>query len=214
MAVQARGQASRLAILTAAAEVFDEAGFTNTSLVDVISRAGVSNGRFAYHFPTKESLATALIDAADKTVADTMEQILATSASTALEGLIRASFAVADLTVTDPVVRVGLQLRHGLGQISAARTAGMASQRTLTNQAIAAAIAEGDVRADFTPDQISHTLLSAMVGNHLESSAARENISTGLTVCWRVLLRGIVTEPSAPYFEQFVDRLGQSKNRA
>ena len=214
MAIQARGHASRLAILAAAAAVFDEAGFTNTSLVDVIARAEVSNGRFAYHFPTKESLASALIDAADKAIADTMEQILATSASTALEGLIRASFAAAELTATDPVVRVGLQLRHGLGQLSTARTAGMAAQRRLTDDAIAAAVAEGDLRTDFSPDQIGHTLLSAMVGNQLQSEAARDRISAGLAACWQVLLRGIVTEQSAGYFEQFVARLGQAKSRA
>ncbi|MFM9033394.1 MAG: TetR family transcriptional regulator [Mycobacterium sp.] len=214
MAIQARGQASRLAILVAAAEVFDETGFTNTSLVDVITRAAVSNGRFAYHFPTKESLASALIETADKAIADTMERILTTSASTALEGLIRASFAVADLALSDPVVRVGLQLRHGLGQLSSADAAGMATQRTLVNDAIAAAVAEGDLRGDFTPEQLGHALLSAMVGNHLQSPPAGATVSSGLAVCWQVLLRGVVTEQSAGYFEQFVSRLGKVKARA
>lgn len=207
MVVQARAVASRQAILTTAAEVFSEFGLFTTSLADVIERAGVTKGKFIYHFPSRESLAVALIAEADAAVADTIEHNLDSTPCSALEGLIRASFAVAERTATDPLVRVGVALRHGMGQIGTARAEGMIAQRAVCVAAIAHAVAQGDLRADIDPERVARALVTAMVGNHLQSAATEEDLFAGLAIAWEFLLSGIATEQSADCLERVVNRL-------
>lgn len=208
MVVQARAEASRQAILAAAAELIDERGFLNLTLSDVIERAGSSKGRFVYHFPNKEALAVGLMDSADFAIAGTVESGLA-SATSALEGLIRASFAIAELGQAESVVRVGIQLGDGLGR-SASTTKGMIARFAITTKAISDAIAEGDVRADHDPEQIGYTLTVSLRGNFMHSMACGLDPRAGLATLWPVLLGGLVTEHSADYFEKFVVRLSDT----
>ncbi len=208
MAVQARAQASRQAILSAAAEVLEEVGFSGASVADVIERAGVSKGRFVYHFPNKEALASALITVADMAIADTVEQSL-TTAPSALEGLVRASFAVADMAVTDQVMRVGVQLRHGLGNGSLGSPEGLSVRVTVAAKAVVAAMAEGDLRPDLDPDQIGYALAVTLGGNLLHSLAAGTDPRTGLSALWPLLLGGMVTDQSARFVQQVVTRLAR-----
>lgn len=207
MVIQARAEASRQAILAAAAEAVDDVGFLNLTLADVVERAGFSKGRFVYHFPNKEALATGLMEAADFIIAETVRQALLSTTS-ALEGLIRSSFTIAELAQSDPVVRVGIQLRDGLGG-SAGTTEGMTARLAVTAKAISDAIAQGDVRADCDPEDVGYTVVVSMRGNFLHCAAAGADARPGLATLWPVLLDGIVTERSADYFKTFLLRLAE-----
>ena len=59
---QARAQATRGKIIDAAVELFDENGFAATGLGDIIEQAEITKGALYYHFDSKESLATAIIE--------------------------------------------------------------------------------------------------------------------------------------------------------
>jgi AcrR family transcriptional regulator len=61
MALQARARATRETIIHAAVEIFEETGYGDTGLIDIINRAGVTKGAFYYHCSTKESVAAAII---------------------------------------------------------------------------------------------------------------------------------------------------------
>src|SRR4051812_26335282 len=52
---------SRGAILRGAAEAFDRAGYSGTSLSDVVAQAGVTKGALYFHFTSKEEIARAVI---------------------------------------------------------------------------------------------------------------------------------------------------------
>ncbi|OLS99484.1 hypothetical protein BJF90_08200 [Pseudonocardia sp. CNS-004] len=56
-----RTRQSRELILTAAAELFAERGYQETSLVDVATRSGVSRGSIPWHFGDKKGLLVAVI---------------------------------------------------------------------------------------------------------------------------------------------------------
>lgn len=62
VALQARAEATRRRILDSAVDLFDELGYGETGLADVLQRANVSKGAFYYHFDSKEAVATAIIE--------------------------------------------------------------------------------------------------------------------------------------------------------
>jgi AcrR family transcriptional regulator len=59
---QERAIRTRRAILEAAGAVFDEHGYTTTTIAMVMERAAVTKGALYFHFPSKESLAQAVLD--------------------------------------------------------------------------------------------------------------------------------------------------------
>ncbi|MGH3870898.1 MAG: TetR family transcriptional regulator [Pseudonocardiaceae bacterium] len=59
--LQPRARATRLAILTAAAEHFARSGYHATSLDRVLADSGGTKGALYFHFPSKEALARAVI---------------------------------------------------------------------------------------------------------------------------------------------------------
>jgi AcrR family transcriptional regulator len=66
--------ATRVAILTAALEVFSESGYHSGSLRDVARRAGISNSGLLHHFPDKIALLDAMLDLRDEVDAAAMSQ--------------------------------------------------------------------------------------------------------------------------------------------
>lgn len=61
-AAVARGEARRIAIVAAAAELFAESGYHATRLADVGARAGVGRPAVLHHFESKEALVNAVLD--------------------------------------------------------------------------------------------------------------------------------------------------------
>ncbi|MCT9075568.1 ScbR family autoregulator-binding transcription factor [Streptomyces fulvoviolaceus] len=59
---QERAIRTRRAILEAAGAVFDERGYASTTIAMVMERAAVTKGALYFHFPSKESLAQAVLD--------------------------------------------------------------------------------------------------------------------------------------------------------
>lgn len=206
MVTQARAEATRDAILAAAVDLFAECGYGNTALSDVIEAAGVTKGAAYYHFPTKESVAVALIERTDARIGETLEVVLAQPGS-ALENLIRASFVIADLSESDPEVRVGMQLRHGLPQISAATATSYSEQQMVGVATLREAIAEGDLRAGLDPEAAARTIFAAIVGIHVTSAASRTHPREGLKTMWQFLLEGMLAGNSTEYFGQFLARI-------
>ena len=62
MVRQARSEATRRKIIMSAVELFNEIGYPATGLGDIIERAEMTKGALYYHFDSKESLATAIIE--------------------------------------------------------------------------------------------------------------------------------------------------------
>ena len=57
------GAPTRARIMEAALELILETGYSAASVERIIQRAGITKGTFFYHFPTKQALATALVQA-------------------------------------------------------------------------------------------------------------------------------------------------------
>jgi AcrR family transcriptional regulator len=207
--MQVRAQVTQQRIIDAAVGLFDEVGFGSVDLSDILERAQVTKGAFYYHFPTKESVASAIIDTAEAEFTDTVIGIL--TSSPALENLIRSTFAMASLHERDPLNRVADQLRQALTQVSGAGAATYRQRRKVVfgvlADAVTRGIADGDLVDDIDADQVAHTLWAFTLGNRVLADAIGEDIFAGLTDAWQLLLRGIATPEAAGYFEQFVVRM-------
>jgi AcrR family transcriptional regulator len=57
-----RGAQTRLALVAAGRALFGEQGFADTSLDEIVARAGVTKGAFYHHFPRKEELFRAVFE--------------------------------------------------------------------------------------------------------------------------------------------------------
>jgi AcrR family transcriptional regulator len=202
-----RGEVTRRLILDAAAEAFAEVGYANVALSDIIARAQVTKGACYHHFPTKDALAVALIAYTDAELFGKAGHVTSESAS-ALENLIRVTFALANVTQHDTKVRMGVLLGAALGQTRNAVSEGYQQRRAIFVGAAVRAVAEGDLVVDgLDAADLGEVIWSSFVGNYLVTAAAGQDLVLGLARVWRVILRGIVSAQSASFFEQLVERV-------
>lgn len=203
---QARAETTRQTILAAAVEVLDDVGYSNVSLTEVIDRAGVTKGAFYYHFPTKTALAWAVIADSDTLIKEAIETVWdPSSTAPALEGLVRAAFVVADRARLDKRVSAGIQLTDTLSNPANRRRC--ERHRVFLADVVAKAISQGDIRTGVNVEDLGHALWVSLMGSHLLSAAAGEDRVVTLARVLRIMLAGVCADRTAPFFEQFVDRL-------
>ena len=207
MVRQARSEATRRKIIISAVRLFNENGYPAIGLGDIIERAEMTKGALYYHFDSKESLATAIIEESGARLAEAFRTITASPAP-ALESIIHGVFVVADLMSTDEIARSGMQLLRAFGEFNeaAAHTydAWVAEMTHHTRQAID----EGDVRGDLDPEAVAETIVASMLGAELLANATTSgtDVLQRVTRTWTVLLFAIVSEESSSYFDEFLAR--------
>lgn len=204
--MQNRAETTRQMIVDTAVELFDRDGYANVSLSELIASAGLSKGAFYYHFPNREAVTAAIIAQADDALQEATREHLADPSLPALGNLIRAVFAVAEITRANSLVRVGVQLRGAVGQLSTAQD-GFDRHRQLFTDVVRAGVAEGDLPPDSDVDRVGHTLWSAVLGTHQHCDATGEDIQARLADVLRTLLPAICAPDSARRYGELVDGL-------
>ena len=198
---------TRRRILDAAAELFEESGYGNVSLSDVVRRSGVSRGAFNHHFPNKESLAAALMMYAEAELAQKIRSE-ASESSSALENLIRASFAQQNLILNDAKVSVGIRLAQSINQFSGTPIAELAPNWTALFQAgITEAVAAGDLYRHVDGRKLGYVLWCGIVANNMVAHTSGMNPIEGLATIWGVHLRGAASATSLGYYQKLVQRI-------
>ncbi len=206
MARQARSEATRRRILDAAVDLFSEVGFSSTSLGDIIERAELTKGALYYHFDSKESVALAIIEHAVVEITDLVTTICA-SASPALENLIHASYAVADVATTNAMVRTGVRVARALGEFNDAVTHSYGDILTLIAAELVTAQSDGDLRSGLPAEAVAETLLAAYLGAELlTGNAASADLFRRITRIWEIVLPAIAEPDSLEFLKQFLSR--------
>jgi AcrR family transcriptional regulator len=220
MARQVRSEATRRKILDAAIDVFAEVGYAAAGWNAIIDRTGMTKGALYHHFDSKESLASSIIDEGSAAILDSFRNVCGSS-SPALENMIHGTFMMANVLSSDKVARAAAQLTAGLAGFNQAAATFAANLIDLMTAQARRASAEGDLRPDFDPVVVSESIVGAMFGTRLLSmaiSAKGRSGPGGQISCvkgdsaghtsqfWDLLLGGIVTEGSLPYFRQFLAR--------
>ncbi len=222
MARQVRSEATRRKILDAAIDVFAEVGYAAAGWNTIIERTGMTKGALYHHFDSKESLASAIIEEGSDTILVAFRNVCGSS-SPALENMIHGTFTLANVLASDKMARAAEQLTAALSGFNEAAAHFCENLVILMATQARRASAEGDLRQDLDPVAISESILGAIFGTRLLSNAMSAKGDAGHldkakvrgvngdpgarpSQIWTLLLAGIVTDDSLPYFRQFLAR--------
>jgi AcrR family transcriptional regulator len=100
-----RGQATRRHLIEVATELFADRGYEGTSIEAVLERAGVSRGSLYHHFPGKDRLFEAVVEAVHNQVGDATLASVTASGATEAHAVIKAAELAWIKLAGDPVVR-------------------------------------------------------------------------------------------------------------
>jgi AcrR family transcriptional regulator len=192
---QPRAQATRQAILTAAAEHFARNGYYGTSLDSVLADSGGTKGALYFHFASKEALARAVIAEMVQRCRDLREQIRG-RALDPLSMLLALVDEVIARLLDDPIARGGTRLLNDLpvAQEQAHAHYDFVEQEAfdLLNQAAHAGLLRDGVDLAVAARQIV-----AVVAGHrriCDALGERQHFRQRVEQAWTLLLPAIATD--------------------
>ncbi|MFD9591937.1 ScbR family autoregulator-binding transcription factor [Kitasatospora sp. NPDC059973] len=106
--MQERSERTRGRLVAAGAELFDRSGYAGATLADIASAAGVTKGALYFHFSSKEELARAVVEHAERALREACCALR--TESTSVQALIDAGYWLVASLESDPVVRAAFRL--------------------------------------------------------------------------------------------------------
>lgn len=200
---QARAEATRQSIIDAGVELFSDTGYGDTDMTDVVKRAGTTGGTCYYYFPTKSALAEAIVEQSSMKIAAAMGSLWESDAPS-LHKLITATFRFIAVTESDPVARVGYQLRQNVRRLSGVQAGSAGDTHVIFGAALKQGIADGHVQAGINRREVANALVAAVVGSRLLADAFGDDPFERLADSWRTILRAIATEDALPGLLRYV----------
>ena len=194
-ASQARARATRLAILTAAAEHFARNGYHATSLDSVLADSGGTKGALYFHFASKEALARAVIAEMVLRWGDLRGQIDRRGLDP-LSALLALVDEVTRRLIEDPIARGGTRLLNDLprrAQEDAGHYGrGESDATTLLSQATQA----GLLRDGIDPALVARQIVALVTGHRRICDAIedRQGLRQRIDEAWMLLLPTIATD--------------------
>ncbi|WP_225096901.1 TetR/AcrR family transcriptional regulator [Streptomyces sp. CoH27] len=186
MAKQDRARLTRERVLTAAAEVFAAQGYSRATLSAVAERIGMTKGALYGHFPSKKSLAGALIDESRRTWVSlrTEYDIPSTDAGGVLEGVVAG---LAGRLQSDVRLRAAVRLASDCPVLARALGDVLAEVHNALAELVRRAQRDGGFPAH-SPRLVASLLLIVMCGLlHAPAGCAEERGGPGAERLWRLL---------------------------
>ncbi len=152
--MQERAVRTREVILRAAAEVFDEFGFSGASISKIMKRAGVTQGGMYFHFPSKEALAQAVM----------VEQgggLDLPPGEDGLQRLIDITLYLAEELQTNPKLRAGVRLAVEQGEFGVQDDSAYRAWAEEFGGQLRAAREKGELLPEVNVDELAWVLVSA-----------------------------------------------------
>ena len=183
-----RGVEHKDAIVESAARAFDRVGYVAASLKEIAADAGTDLRVLKVLFPHKEELARAVVDEQDRRMVAALDHALLRHGP--LEALIHSSRAIADLMVSDPMVRAGQRLSMELCALDpgiADHYRGWIEQLT---ELFARAKESGDIADRLDPAELGATVQPYFTGVQTLSAilTGRSDLQARLVVMWRTVI--------------------------
>ncbi|GAA3154495.1 ScbR family autoregulator-binding transcription factor [Streptomyces rectiviolaceus] len=187
MAQQERALRTRRAILTAAAEIFDDFGYEAATMSEILRRAGVTKGALYFHFTSKEQLASEVLHENAQVPAVPPQRLKLQEAAD--RGLL-----LAYLMVRDPVLRGGVRLAlEYVGQDKLDRSVPFQDWAEESLRLLELAKSAGELQPHIDPGELAEVFVGAFAGTQLMSHAlsGRADLNERVVALYRVLLAGI-----------------------
>lgn len=187
MAKQERGTRSRRAILEAAAEVFDQRGFDAASTNEILARSGLTRGALYHHFPSKEAIAGALLEAHS-------EALVVPEHSSKTQAVIDLTFAFARRLQHDPVLRASVRLAVEKTSFPRPLNTPYDQSSAAIRELLEQAREQGEILPGLNLDEATGVIVGAFTGMQVMSQVYtnREDLPERITTLWRLLLPGMV----------------------
>ncbi|MEU9857856.1 ScbR family autoregulator-binding transcription factor [Streptomyces sp. NPDC047974] len=187
MAKQERAQRTRQAILTAAAELFDERGYDSASTTDILARAGLTRGALYHHFPSKEAIALALLDAH-------IDALQVEEQPVKLQSLIDLTLRFAQQLQRDPALRASVRLSVEQSSFTAFQT-GYEQSIEVIRSLLRQAMDQGEMLPGLDIDEATLFIVGAYTGVQTMDQAynGRADLIDRIGSMWRFVLPGLAT---------------------
>lgn len=192
MSRQTRGEVTRTRIIEGAGITFSDLGYTASTFERIAKAADVKMGSVYFHFKTKLLLAQAVIsEQHDRSVGIISGQTA--PRLTATETLVSASREMAELILSDPVVRAGLRLSLEDSSLTTPSLPFYDEWSRLAAAIVQRGIDDGEFSDTMAPEKVASTLIGCFTGVQLLSNARsnRQDLLEHLEAMWRVLLPGL-----------------------
>ena len=203
MVRQARAEATRQSIIDAGVELFGDIGYGDTDMSDVVKRAGTTGGTCYYYFPTKSALAEAIVEQSNEKIAAAMGSLWESDAP-AMHKMITATFRFIAVTESDPIARVGYQLRQDVRRFSGMQAGSAGDTHVIFGAGLKRAIADGHIRTGINRREVANALVAAVVGSRLLADSFADDPFERLADSWRTILRATATEDALPGLLRYV----------
>lgn len=184
---QERAEQTRRALLHAAAEVFDEYGYTGASITRILQRAGVTAGALYFHFGSKEDLAKAVMNSQPETVVP----LLATGG---LQRLIDLTLVWSWQLQRDALLRAGVRLTNEQAPMGGPLNADPYENfRGIMAGYLREARDNGELQPGIDPVAVAEFVVAACTGMQMYSHvvSGRRDLPERTEQMWHLLLPGI-----------------------
>jgi len=173
----AKGEATRLRIVTAAAELIAEQGVASTTLEEVRAAAGVSGSQVYHYFSDKQALVRAVIDFQSEQVLGRQRPYLTRldtlAGLRAWRDMIIAYQVAADFRGGCPIGSLGAEVAETDDRARLRVAATFVRWEEDLKAGLSAMHARGELRPDADPDTLALALLSALQGGLLLAQIQR-----------------------------------------
>ncbi|MFC9786530.1 TetR family transcriptional regulator [Rhodococcus sp. NPDC127528] len=206
MVRQERAEATRNAVLLAAAEVFARSGYAQANLSEIIAQSGVTKGSLYFHFASKEDLARGVIDEGSRRLESACAP-LADLRDPALEVMIGLPYLATDVAAADPIVAAMFRLHHEIGDHRGTDGNVVETWQRYQVDLAGRAMDEGDI-AGTDPEAVGafvfETLFGARVVAH--ATGTLDQLPARMERAWYFMLPSLVAAGKVDYFREFAAR--------
>ena len=197
-----RADTTRQRLIAAASRQFAHHPYSMVSLDDILTEAELTKGAMYFHFPSKQALASAIVDDLSEITRAAVTELHARKMS-GLETLIYLVYLLAVQDTEHEVARAGVRLLETLDKTAAF----LQSWIELVTTLIQKAMTEGDVIDHHDPEDIAKMLVALWVGVRRTSDLDQpEHYLDDLQKAWILALPSFANPDRIDYFTQFIQR--------
>nr|WP_202523390.1 ScbR family autoregulator-binding transcription factor [Kitasatospora sp. SID7827] len=189
---QERAVRTREVILYAAAEVFDECGYSGASISKIMQRSGATQGGMYFHFKSKEGLAHAVM-------ASQQEFIRLPPGRDGLQRLIDITFHIAGELQRNVLFRASVRLAVEQGELGLEDDTAYQEWVQRFHAQLVAARECGELLEGVDEWEFATVLVGAYTGTQIFSNVAtgRADLPERIASLWRYLLPAVATPQAA-----------------
>ncbi|WP_331761672.1 ScbR family autoregulator-binding transcription factor [Streptomyces sp. NBC_01546] len=186
MARQERAIRTKLAILNAAAAVFDERGYEAATIGEVLTRAGVTKGALYFHFPSKQALAEGVLE-------QQFAGVTIPPSASKLQTLVDTGLVLAYQMRRDPMVSAVARLSLEQDMRAEFGTKALTEWIQATEWMFSEAAAQGELLPHVVPAESAWLFSGAWTGVQIYSSmlSGREDLEARVVSLFEHLLPSI-----------------------